>query len=119
MIEQPPPRPMLSDRKIDAVELRIGNLRRELEADPEPSNQAAILYEVGAVYEHELGQVSSAVDHYVQAHAISPSFQPALIAQLRITERSKDAASLASLRIEHVAAARSTATARCGWSASM
>jgi uncharacterized protein HemY len=109
MIEQPSPRPLPSDRKVDSVELRIGNLRRELEADPEPSNQAAILYEVGALYEHELGQVSAAMDHYGQAHAIAPSFQPAIIAQVRIAERSKTGGSLASLRIDHVAASRSAA----------
>ncbi|MGB8222043.1 MAG: hypothetical protein WCF10_05625, partial [Polyangiales bacterium] len=109
MIEQPSPRALPSDRKVDSVELRIGNLRRELEADPEPSNQAAILYEVGALYEHELGQVSAAMDHYGQAHAIAPSFQPAIIAQVRIAERSKTGGSLASLRIDHVAASRSAA----------
>jgi len=91
------------------VELRIANLRRELEAETEPVSQAAILYQVGALYEHELKRVSEAFDHYGQAHAAAPGFHPALIAQLRIAERSKNGHDLAALRSEHVAAATSPA----------
>ena len=76
MIGNPPPRPPGPARKLDLVELRIANLRRELEAETEPRGQAAILYQVGALYEHELERVSEAVDHYGQAHAAAPGFQP-------------------------------------------
>jgi tetratricopeptide (TPR) repeat protein len=69
------------------VESRIVNLRRELESEAEPRTQAAILYEVAALYEHELEEASKAFDYYGKAHAAAPSFQPALIAQLRIAER--------------------------------
>jgi tetratricopeptide (TPR) repeat protein len=91
------------------VELRIANLRRELDAETEPSSQAAILYQVGALYEQELGRVSEAFDHYGQAHAAAPGFHPALIAQLRIAERSKNGHDLAALRSEQVATSTSPA----------
>ena len=109
MIGNPPPRPPGPARKLDLVELRIANLRRELEAETEPRGQAAILYQVGALYEHELERVSEAVDHYGQAHAAAPGFQPAMIAQLRIAERSENEHDLAALRSEHVATATSPA----------
>jgi tetratricopeptide (TPR) repeat protein len=91
------------------VELRIANLRRELEAETEPTIQAALLYQVGALYEHELERVSDAVHHYGRAHAAAPSFQPALIAQLRIAERATNGHDLPGLRSEHVATATSSA----------
>ena len=109
MIGKPPPRPPEPARKLDLVELRIANLRREIEAETEPRGQAAILYQVGALYEHELKRVSEAVAHYGQAHAAAPGFQPALIAQLRIAERSENGHDLAALRSEHVATATSPA----------
>jgi tetratricopeptide (TPR) repeat protein len=91
------------------VELRIANLRRELEAETEPTTQAAILYQVGALYEHELERVSDAVHHYGQAHTAAPGFQPALIAQLRIAERAQNGHDVMGLRSEHVATATSPA----------
>jgi len=109
MIGKPPPRPTGAARKRDLVELRIANLRRELEAETEPARQAAILYQMGALHEHELEQVSLAVDHYGQAHGVEPGFQPAMIAQLRIAERSKNGHDLGALRSEHVATARNSA----------
>jgi len=109
MIGKPPPNPTGVARKRDLVELRVANLRRELEAETEPARQAAILYQMGALHEHELEQISLAVDHYEQAHSVAPGFQPALIAQLRIAERSKNGQGLGALRSEHVATARSPA----------
>ena len=109
MIARPPPSPPGTVRKLDLVEMRIAHLRRELEAETEPRGQAAILYQVGALYEHELERVSEAMDHYGQAHAAAPDFQPALIAQVRIAERSNNGHDLAALRSEHVATARSPA----------
>ena len=109
MIGKPPPRPPGPSRKIDLVELRVANLRRELEAETEPTIQAAILYQVGALYEHELERVSDALHHYGQAHTTAPGFQPALIAQLRIAERAKNGHDLAGLHSEHVATATSSA----------
>jgi tetratricopeptide (TPR) repeat protein len=109
MMGMPPRSPTGTTRKHDLVELRIANLRRELQAETEPTSQAAILYQVGALYEHELGRSSEAFDQYGQAHAVAPGFQPALIAQLRIAERSKNQHDLAALRAEHVATARSPA----------
>ena len=109
MIGKPPPRPPGPSRKLDLVELRIANLRRELEAETEPTNQAALLYQIGALYEHELERVSDAFQHYGQAHAAAPGFQPALIAQLRIAERTKNGHDLAGLRSEYVATATSPA----------
>ena len=109
MIGKPPPRPPGPARKLDLVELRIANLRRELEAESEPTSHAAILYQIGALYEHQLERVSDAMDHYGQAHAAAPGFHPAIIAQLRIAERAKNGHDLAGLRSEHVATATSAA----------
>ena len=64
MMGKPPPSPPGVARKLDAVELRMGNLRRELEAETDTSIKAAILYHMGSLYEHELGRASDAVDHY-------------------------------------------------------
>ena len=108
MIEEPPPRPGGASRKQDLILLRIANLCRELDAETEPMSQAAILYRIGALYEHELAQASEAAEHYGRAHSVAPGFQPALIARLRLAERSKDP-DLATLRDEHAASARSPA----------
>jgi tetratricopeptide (TPR) repeat protein len=89
--------------------MRIANLRRELDAETEPANQAAILYQVAALYEHELDRMPDAIDHYGQSHAAAPDFQPALIAQLRIAERANDGHNLSALQSEQVATATSAA----------
>ncbi len=60
------------------VESRIVNLRRELESETEPRTQAAILYEVAALHEHELELTSEAMEQYGESHAVAPGFQPAL-----------------------------------------
>ena len=52
MIERPPSSPPGAARKRDLIELRVANLRRELEAETDPTAEAAILYEVGVLYEH-------------------------------------------------------------------
>jgi len=98
-----------SERRRDLVELRIANLRRELDAETEPRAQAAILYQVGALYEHELEQTSEAMEQYDRAYAAAPGFQPALIARLRIAERAENGYDLAALRSEQVARATSPA----------
>ena len=96
-----------SARSRDLVELRIANLRRELDAETEPRAQAAILYQVGTLYEHELEQRSEAMEQYEQACTVAPDFQPALVARLRIAERSENGYDLTALRSEQVARARS------------
>lgn len=98
-----------SARRRDIVELRIANLRRELDAETEPRARAAILYQVGALYEHELELTPEAMEQYGQSHAVAPGFQPALIAQLRIAERAESGYDLAALRSEQVARATSPA----------
>lgn len=109
MIEQPPMSAGKIARRRDLVELRIANLRRELGAETEPPLQAAILYQVGVLYEHELAQVADAMEQYGRAREIAPGFQPALIAQLRIAERAQNGHDLAALRSEQVARATSPA----------
>jgi Flp pilus assembly protein TadD len=105
MIGKPPPSPPGATRKLDLVELRMGNLRRELGAETEPSIRAAILYHMGSLYEHELGRSSDASDCYARAQDEAPTFQPAAIARLRIAERSRDAS-----RIEALCATRLAST---------
>ena len=109
MIEKPAMGLVDDARRRDLVELRIANLRRELGAESEPRLQAAILYQMGALYEHELEQISDAIAQYRRAREIAPEFQPALIAQLRIAERSENGYDLGALRSEQVARATSPA----------
>ncbi len=109
MMGMPPPSPGGSPRHRDLIALRIANLRKELDAETAPQTKAAILYEIGALHEHELDELVSAFDHYGQAHATSPDFQPALIAQVRIAERAKGPYDLSELRSRQVATARSPA----------
>lgn len=109
MIGKPPTSPAGAARKRDLVELRIANLRRELEAETDLTTRAAILYQVGALYEHELDQASDAMDQYERARAAAPGFQPALIAQIRIAERSRNGHDLGALRSDQVARATSPA----------
>lgn len=109
MIGMPPPSPEGSPRHRDLIALRIANLRKELEAETEPEIKAAILYEMGALHEHELGESRAAFDHYGQAHATAPGFQPALVAQLRIAERDTGSYDASALRSRHVATARAPA----------
>ncbi|MFW2388031.1 MAG: hypothetical protein ACN4G0_06830 [Polyangiales bacterium] len=96
-------------RRRDRVELRIANLRRELGAETAPRLRAAILYQVGTLYEQELDDVPQAMSQYGQARDEAPAFQPALIAELRIAERARNGYDLAALRSEQVARASSPA----------
>lgn len=109
MIEKPPMSQAEAARRRDRVELRIENLRRELGAETEPRLRAAILYQVGTLYEHELDQVPEAMAQYAQAREAAPGFQPALIAELRIAERAENGHDLAGLRSEQVARTTSPA----------
>jgi tetratricopeptide (TPR) repeat protein len=88
MMHKPPSEPAQATRKLDPVELRIANLHRELEADPDPSARAAILYQIGSLYEHELVRVTEAMQAYEQATQACPTFEPAHVAQMRLAERS-------------------------------
>ncbi len=87
MIEKPPPSPPGVTGKLDLVELRIGNLRRELGAETDASIRAAILYHIGSLFEHDLGRLADAKTCYEQAQEAAPSFQPAAVARMRIAER--------------------------------
>ncbi len=109
MIEKPAMGLAEAARRRDLVELHIANLRCELDAEPEPRLQAAILYQMGALHEHELEQVSDAMAQYARACEVAPDFHPALIARLRIAERSGNGSDAAALRSEQVARATSPA----------
>ena len=109
MIAKPPPSPPGVARKLDLVELRMGNLRRELEAETDPSVRAAILYHMGSLYEHELGRPADATDHYARARDASPEFEPAAIAAMRMAERLQPRSELEALCTAHVASAREPA----------
>ena len=97
MIGKPPPSPPGVTRKLDLVELRMGNLRRELDAELEPRIRAAILHHMGSLYEHDLGRSSDARDCYARAQVEAPAFQPAAIATLRIAEREADTGQIEAL----------------------
>ncbi|MGB5219514.1 MAG: hypothetical protein WBN60_00680, partial [Polyangiales bacterium] len=110
MIGKPPPSPPGGPRKLDLVELRMGNLRRELGAETDPSIRAAILHHLGCLYEHELGRSSDARDCYAQAQDEAPAFQPAAIARMRRTERSTDADEVEALCMTRLGAAEDPAS---------
>ncbi len=108
-MDKPPPEPVRTARKHDLVELRITNLQRELEADPDPTAKAAILYHVGSLYEHDLGRLTEAMQCYAQASQAAPSFEPALIAQMRMAERDPRAHDVDAICAAMVAAAQASA----------
>jgi len=108
-MDKPPQEPARNARKLDLVELRIANLKRELEADPDPSARAAILYHMGSLYEHDLARVDQAMRCYARAQETAPSFEPALIAQMRIAERANGGHDLGTLCAATVASAHSPA----------
>ena len=87
MVTSAPPSPPGVTKKRDLIELRVANLRRELEAETDPTAEAAILYEVGGLFERELDRPEEALRHYDRATAVDPSFQPPHMARLRIVER--------------------------------
>jgi Tfp pilus assembly protein PilF len=109
MMGNPRTRPPGTAHRPSSTELRIGNLRRELDAECDPTIQAAILYHVGSLYEHELRSPSEALEHYRRARQAAPHFQPAAMAEVRIEERSRRGDALAPLLREQVAAAREPA----------
>lgn len=109
MIGKPPPTLTGPARKRDLVELRIANLRRELEAETDPCTQAAILYEMGTLCEHELQSLPDAMGHYARAHAAERRFQPSRIAELRIAERTRSRHDIAALCSDQVAASHGSA----------
>lgn len=109
MMDKPPQEPARSSRKVDLIELRIANLQRELEADFDPSARAAILYHMGSLYEHDLARTEQAMRCYARAREEAPSFEPALIARMRIAERANGSHDLATPCEETVAFAHSPA----------
>ncbi len=104
MIEQPPSSPPGAAGKRDSIELRVANLRRELEAETDPATEAAILYEVGVLHEHALEEPEKASELYERAAAVDPLFHPALMARLRIAERESNGHSVPALCEAQVAA---------------
>lgn len=109
-MDKPPQHPVPTTRKLDPVELRIANLHRELEADPTSTAKAAILYQIGSLYEHELASAIEAMQSYEQAALACPSFEPALLAQLRLAERDSAPGSVDDLCAKLAANARSAAS---------
>lgn len=106
MIQKPPSSVPGTTRQRDLIESRVANLRRELEAETEPTAEAAILYEVGVLYEHALDQPEEASKQYDRAAAIDPLFQPALMAKLRIAERKPNGHTVSGVCEAQVAAAQ-------------
>ena len=111
MITQPPPRPSEGLHKRDLVEMRIVNLRRELEANGDPWARAAVLYEIGSLYEHDLDREQEALHYYSEARLAVPEFQPATMARLRIVERAGSSAEVSALCLAQVAATGAPAIA--------
>ena len=101
MTGKPPTLPPIPTGKRDLVELRIENLQHELAAEEEPRHQAALLYEIGSLYEHQLRNLDDASETYGRACTLAPDFQPAWIAKIRLTERGRDRAPL-ELSLIHI-----------------
>jgi hypothetical protein len=81
----------------------MGNLRRELAAEPDASIRAAILYHMGGLYEHELGRPADARECYEQAQEAASELQPPAIARMRMAERSAGSDEVAALCAERIA----------------
>ena len=109
MIGKPPPSPPGVSRKPDLVELRMANLRRELEAETEAPVRGSILYHMGALFEHELDRPADAERCYAEALGEAPDLQPPAIALMRISERAGNAEGIEALCAKRVAASQSPA----------
>ncbi|NOY90328.1 MAG: hypothetical protein GXP55_03890, partial [Deltaproteobacteria bacterium] len=76
---------------------RVAGLRAEITAAEEPSAQAALHFELGALLEDEHGDAAGAVKEYLRAFNAEASFRPPLLALLRIFERRRSAKNLGRL----------------------
>jgi predicted Zn-dependent protease len=72
-------------------------LRAELDAVGERARKAAIRYEIGHLTETLLKQEAQAVQEYLGAYNLDPSFRPPLLALIRIFERRRSFKNLARL----------------------
>lgn len=97
MVAEPSSSPARASRRRDLTELRVANLRRELDAETDPRSQAAILYEIGLLQEHDLGLPDDACKSYDHAASVDPLFQPPLMARLRLAERKQNGTSIQAL----------------------
>ncbi len=104
-----PPGPSEAARKLDRIELRIETLRLEIEATTGSEEQAALLYELGSLYEHQLGRPQDAVAQYKAARDRCADFQPAWLAEARLIERIKGKPGLEILCTEQAESAESAA----------
>ena len=104
-----PPGPSEAARKHDRIELRIDILRREIEATTGPEERAALLYELGSLYEHQLRRPNEAIEQYQSARRHWADFQPAWLAEARLTERTKGKPGLAELCAKQAEEAESAA----------
>ncbi|MEM7434156.1 MAG: tetratricopeptide repeat protein [Myxococcota bacterium] len=91
----------------DLTELRLDNLRRELDAETDARSQAAILYEIGILLEHDLKKPEEAASAHARAATLDPLFAPPLVASLRIAERASNSHSIEAICDAQVVAASS------------
>jgi lipopolysaccharide biosynthesis regulator YciM len=71
----------------EATEVLIAGLRAEVEATPDRTRQALLLYEIGHLCEHGLSNDAMAVKEYLAAYNLDASFRPPLFDLVRIFER--------------------------------
>jgi cellulose synthase operon protein C len=94
----PPPAPNPDPALArEAVEVRIAALRAEVEATTDRARQAVLLYEIGHLCEHRLGNDAMAVKEYLGAYNLDASFRPPLFDLVRIFERRLSFKNLARL----------------------
>lgn len=93
--EAPPPegtQPDLDPRR-DAIERLRETCEAQLQATTDPGRKAQLSYELGRLYEVDLGDAAKAAEHYQAALRISPDHSAALRGARRaLTELGRDAA---------------------------
>src|SRR5688500_11011700 len=93
-----PPIPPPTTQSREAVEMRIANLRAEMDAVPgDRARQAVLQYEIGHLIERHVQNDAMAVKEYLAAFNLDPAFRPPLFALVRVFERRRSFKNLARL----------------------
>ncbi|MET0390228.1 MAG: hypothetical protein ABW321_29925, partial [Polyangiales bacterium] len=72
------------------VRTRFKAVAVELSDQHDPTLQAALLFELGALTELRLGDAAKALEYYRDAESRDPSFRPALFASARLLQEARD-----------------------------
>ncbi|MEZ4434635.1 MAG: tetratricopeptide repeat protein [bacterium] len=73
--------------RYERLQSALALYQREISASVDPRRRAALCYEVGRIYERELGDDRAAIHHYQRAYTADPTHVPTLRAVRRVFGR--------------------------------